>query len=629
MLESAATALGQILGQTLSQILSRYHNESALMRLHDSLIELTARNQTPDTTRLIAHFKESIRALENVLPQVDFNDTALTDYQRICRAFEMLIANRNNDDRHNFLVIIPTADRPRQLQDCLGSLLELCRLFDYGGQTEGRYRKVKAMIADDSKGAASIQRHRELAYEFSALGLDTLYFGLDEQIAELDRLPADLREKLGHVLGKPDLAAFYHKGHSVMRNIIYLHLNAHYASDDKWLFYFADSDQEFKIKIGSESGDQDVYALNYFYHLDRLFSDNNTLILTGKVVGDPPVSPAVMAGNFLDDVRAFLTQAEGFTQHAPCPFHDQALPKDSGAAYHDMAGLFGFQPDPAAHTYRCTLHGTHTLAACLDDFTQKLSRFFDGEHPTRISYFEADNACDQDSFPAHPARTVYTGNYVIGAEALRYYVPFAPLRLRMSGPTFGRLFQTEIGTRFVSANLPMLHKRTVQETGESEFRPGIHKQAQHIDLTNEFERQFFGDVMLFSIEKLTGKGYPLVELADSVIVQTLSETADALAKRYQDKHTQIVERLDDLRQQCKTLSSQFANAQDAWTRLGIFLDNMTHNFGPQAEGYRLIADAEHRARRHAQLLTAILNYPRDRTAWETALNESRPGSIKA
>ncbi|MBI5041288.1 MAG: hypothetical protein HZB57_08850 [Gammaproteobacteria bacterium] len=611
----------------LGQILATYRNTPALRLLHDTFIEVTADNHTPDPSALIALYRESIRAFENRLPSVDYSDTELADYQRVCREYEARIASQSNDDRYSFVVIIPTADRPLHLQACLASLLELCRIFAYGGRANGRYRKVAAMIADDSKEESNIQKHRELARHFEALGLETLYFGLDEQLAELDRLPDNLRKDLGNILGDADRTAFYHKGHSVMRNIIYLRLAASYANDSKRLFYFADSDQEFKIKIGSSSGDRDVYALNYFYHLDRIFSDDTIHMLTGKVVGDPPVSPAVMAGNFLDDARAFLTRIEGHASDTPCPFHDQAPPADNGAAYHDMAGLFGFNTGPATHTYRCTLHGPHTIAACLDDFTRKLPRFFDGEHPTRITYFDAADsntldASGHDVAQVRPARTVYTGNYVIRAEALRYFVPFAPLRLRMSGPTFGRLLQTEIGARFVSANLPMLHKRTVHEIGAAEFRPGILKHAQHIDLTNEFERQFFGDVMLFSIEKLTARGYPLNELSGREIAETLLETADEMAQRYQDKHAQIVEKLLDLRQLLGTLNSRFTDTPDAWTRLDTFLDNMTHNFGPHAEGYRLIADAEHRQRRHDQLYAAIVDYRHDRTAWETALDAS-------
>jgi hypothetical protein len=600
----------------LGQLLNDHQAEPAFQVLHETFIELTSHHNTADHSALINLYQESIRALEAALPVTDFSNSALDTYQQICRELEALIASQTSDDRHNFLIIIPTADRPLHIEACLNSLLELCQLFDYGGSRNGRYRKIRALIADDSKDAANIAQHRQIAWHFNTLGLETEYFGLAEQIAELDKLPGHIREKLGNLLGHTDRTAFYHKGHSVMRNIIYLHLNT-LPNNHHTLFYFADSDQEFKVKTGGVSGDRDVYALNYFYHLDRIFNDNNIRILTGKVVGDPPVSPAVMAGNFLDDVRAFLTQLDGLRQDAACPFHDQTLPENSGAAYHDMSGLFGFH-NSSTHNYRCTLHGQHNISDCLNDFTQKLSRFFDGEHPTRITYFDATEAAEKTS----PARTLYTGNYVMRAAAVHNFIAFAPLRLRMSGPTLGRIFRAEIGTGFVSANLPMLHKRTVDETGESEFRPGIHRHAQHIDIANEFERQFFGDIMLFTMEKITARGYPAIELDSDDIAQTLDETLTGMMQRYQDKHVQIMEKITDLQQLRQVVNNRFTDTPDAWSRFDRFLNNMTHNFGAQAEGYRLITDTTHCKQRLAQLQAAIMQYHGDRDAWEAALSNA-------
>ncbi|MBI5461161.1 MAG: hypothetical protein HY941_03140, partial [Gammaproteobacteria bacterium] len=165
--------------------------------------------------------------------------------------------------------------------------------------------------------------------------------------------------------------------------------------------------------------------------------------------------------------------------------------------------------------------------------------------------------------------------------------------------------------------------------GAAEFRPGILKHARHVDLSNEFERQFFGDVMLFGIEKLTAKGYPLNALPHDFIEAALNETAAEMAHLYQDKHAQILKKLADVRQLRISAAHRFAGIPAAWARLDTFLDNMTHNFGPDAEGYRLIVDTKHRQRRHAQLLAAIINYRHDRSVWETALNESRPGTARA
>ena len=59
---------------------------------------------------------------------------------------------------------------------------------------------------------------------------------------------------------------------------------------------------------------------------------------------------------------------------------------------------------------------------------------------------------------------------------LRSFIPFAGLQLRIAGPVLGRLVQAGSGPAFASANLPLLHKRTEEQTGQSEFRPGIDRE---------------------------------------------------------------------------------------------------------------------------------------------------------
>lgn len=119
------------------------------------------------------------------------------------------------------------------------------------------------------------------------------------------------------------------------------------------------------------------------------------------------------------------------------------------------------------YRYRCKQSGAPSNAVCFDDFARHLNRFFHGEHPTRITWYQHQSTRES----VQPARKVYTGNYVFRPRALNWFIPFAPLRLRMSGPTLGRLMKAELGDKFISANLPMLHTRTLDATGEAEFRP--------------------------------------------------------------------------------------------------------------------------------------------------------------
>ena len=383
------------------------------------------------------------------------------------------------------MVVVPVADRPRHIQACLDSLCASLRRFPYAG-------RIRVLIADDSAEAASIAANRRIAQEFSAAGLEVIHFPPAEQYA----LVQSLGLALPRVLGDAPPDHYGHKGQGAMRNIAYLKtLELLHGQSENSLIWSIDSDQEFRVNVPEAEG----YVVDFFNGINAIFAQTDAQVLTGKVVGDPPVSPAVMTRNFLDDVLAFFDRMAACDPAAPCSHHDASAAGD--AAYHDMADLFGIRL-AASYSYPCPLNGTHCEADCFANFSARANSFFYGEHPTRVSAY-----LPSDLFASvQPARTVYAGNYVFRPAALRYFIPFAPLRLRMSGPTLGRILKAELGKQFISANLPMLHKRTVESGGQAEFRPGIETRAATIDMGGEFERQFYGDVMLFSVEKLASEG---------------------------------------------------------------------------------------------------------------------------
>ncbi len=578
----------------------------------------------------IAAQRAAIAAIEQALWAGGLNPALLEPYQAAFRQLEALLAAAAGPEsaaRHKFVIVIPVADRPQHLQACLGSLLELCQAFNYGGFSNGQYHKVAVLIADDSRNAGSIAWHRELARYYSRHGLATTHFGPEEQLALLHaRGAAGAAAQPVRVLGAGRAGAdgnFGHKGQAVMRNIAYLQLAALAAAepDQRLLFYSIDSDQEFKVKVATPAGDTDVCAVNFLYYLDEIFSRTDAEVLTGKVVGDPPVSPAVMAGNFMADVIDFLQQMAASAPRCDCRHHHADARGEGEAAYHDMADLFGFRTAAEAYRYRCTLPGPHSEADCFAHFASRLGSFFYGEHPTRVSHYRHADTLRS----VQAARTVYAGNYVFRPAALRYFIPFAPLRLRMSGPTLGRLVKAEIGARFVSANLPMLHKRTVHSTGHSEFRPGIHAAAGSIDLHGEFERQFHGDVMLFSIERLAAAGFPLQPVDTDTIAATLEAVRSELQEKYNRQHADILARLEHLRallddpahwwQRDSTHAAHAAAVENFAT----FIANVAHNFGADSACYARINAAENWARWRGELLEAIVRYPQDRLAWQAIL----------
>jgi hypothetical protein len=266
------------------------------------------------------------------------------------------------------------------------------------------------------------------------------------------------------------------------------------------------------------------------------------------------------------------------------------------------------------------LPGTPSNADCFADFSTRLNRFFHGEHPTRVTWFEYAEAAAS----VQPARTVYTGNYVFRPAALSWFIPYAPLRLRMSGPTMGRLLQAELGARFVSANLPMLHKRTLEATGQSEFRPGVLDAVESpvIDLCGEFERQFHGDVMLFSMQRLIALGYPAATLEAGTVDATLSAMQLEMRETYRAKQSAILERLVQLKRTLHDSArwwNQGADLTPACARFTAFAANIEHNFGTVSPCYARIDDLPRREGWRARQSAAILDLHANRLRWSQAL----------
>lgn len=609
----------------LYRFFETYRHNPALASLQQQLEQKTALQPAANIAETIDIYYAAIAILDKKIWSVDMDEARTEQYQLLFQELEDLLALQGHDSRHKFIIVIPIADRPRHLQSCLQSLLTLCHAFRYGGHSGQYFNKVSVIIADDSKVQANIQKHQEIARDFNSKGLETLYFGLAEQQQQLAKLNNSERSQLQKIIGDFDSSSFYHKGASITRNITYLKLNELKNKTENLLFYFVDSDQEFRIKVRCGEEDKELYAINYFYQLDRIFSRHDINILTGKVIGDPPVSPAVMAGTFLDDVIDFLQCMAATKPEQPCQFHGQAQAADNDAAYHDMADLFGFQAVTDAYPYPCSLEGAHNQANCFIDFASKLNQFFHGEHPTRKSYFN-------DAVPVAeltPARTIYTGNYIFNSKGLNYFIPFARLKLRMAGPVLGRIIRAECQQQFVSANLPMLHKRTVEEMGVSEFRPGVNFKHKTIDLSGEFERQFFGDIMLFTLEKLTARGYPVEAVSQAIIMEALQTTAEDMQQRYAAKQQEILQKLERLK-------SLFDDRNNWWNTIpGMeaalanftdFINSLEHNFGPTSHCYAIMNSETNRNQRFNQMLEAISNYPSDRQAWQNILaTSSNPG----
>ena len=602
----------------LTECISRH--QSAIPGLADLGEQLQGVSPSTEVDALIDLYEQCYPLLEQAMwsSEADFHPL-LTCYQALFREQEALIQQRGGDDRHQFILGIPVADRPPHLRACLESIYQVCTLFNYGGENRSAtWDRIRIVVAEDSRDENNIRRHIELVEEYRRKGLRVVHFGLDEQYELLHSLSPEKRERLGKLLTTQPRERFYRKGQAANRNLSYLKFLQLTEDKDRTLYYLVDSDQHFCVNRQTEFGEEAVYALNYFHAIDRIFRATDTLMLTGKLVGDPPVSPSVMTANFLDDVTAFLARLATLNGDQACRFHGSRGPVAGDAAYHDLAGLFGFEKKPETFPYPCRLEGEHDHGACLKDFAQQLNAFFFGEHLFRKTWFSHDDGFTRLT----PARTVYPGNYVVNYAGLKYVIPFGHLRLRMSGPTAGRLIAAEIGDRFASCNLPNLHRRTTEAGLDDDFRPGVelNGEQQSVDLSDEFERQFFGDLMLFSSEALVKQADVTQPFAQGVIEAVIARKEAELLALYRQKHEAIAEKNRRLHELVFEAGHWWLHAPElaaALRQVQVFIDNIERNFGKHAPAWSQIQSTEHRAERKRQIVEALMNYRAERDAWDS------------
>jgi hypothetical protein len=588
------------------------------------LIELSRGIGNESVSDLIVLYERCLPLLEQAMwGGVSDFDGLLECYQSLHREQEALI-EENGDDRHAFILSIPVADRPAHLKTCLESIYQQCEMYAYGGKASGRYRRIKVVVAEDSREQENIKRHMGLVDEYCRKGLQVIYFGQDEQYGLLQSIPVGQRQRLANILTDLPRGKFYLKGQAANRNLSYLKCMQLGVSEKNPLYYMVDSDQSFNVNLMVKSGERIVNAISYFHVLDRIFRTTDALVVTGKLVGDPPVSPSVMSVNYLHDVIAYFSSLAAMGGRGSCSFH--ALPERApgDAAYHDMANLFGYRSESDIYPYRCRLQGEHDHIASLQNFSQRLNGFFFGEHITRRTYFNYRNGF----FETTPARTVYPGNYIVNREGLKYIIPFGSLRLRMSGPTAGRLISAEIDQRFLSINMPHMHRRTSGSGLSNDYRPGVELAqgaGQHcIDLSNEFERQFFGDLMLFTTEALVKVSDVNLPFAKEKILEVIGQKEQELLELYQLKH-------QDVLSNCQQLNELVFNQEHWWLdkadlvealqRVNEFINNIQRNFGDQSLAWRQIQSSEYRAARKQQIVEALMSYRSERDVWDLLVQQ--------
>lgn len=568
-------------------------------------------------------YDDAFEFLERDVAEKGFSEDILKLQRDLYREFENIISAAANDNRHDFCVVIPVADRPLMLRNCLLSLVKQCRTFSYGGTSSEangrRFRKISVFVFDDSIDDANIRHIREICEETAAAGVMTFYVGIEEQAKVLRNIPPELGKKIAGLIGDFDGSIHRHKGASLTRNIAYLYIHSRIREmKDKPLIWFIDSDEEFMVKIKKVGEIIDIPFINYFYWLDKIFTESDAEVLTGKVVGDPPVTPAVMINTFLDDIICFLEVVADIDPEAACIFHNEQLPDVFSAEYHDMVKLFGYRESTSPKKYPCVLAGDHSVLTSFGIFSDSAVGFFYGLHPTRTQFYSHGNGFTKST----NARTVYTGNYVISPDGLSHFIPFAALGLRMAGPTLGRILRVKIGKKFISANLPLLHKRTNAEDHINEFRSGVKHVGDTIDLSGEFLRQFWGDVMLFSVEALSEIGYPEKFLAASVISDTVRNVQVRIWNIYKEHQAAVSGKVLKVRKLLADPARWWnvrTDAKSSVEKLQTFVFLTEKNFGSSSEVIRTLSEQISEGSAAQRIVAALNAYYDDERAWNELL----------
>ena len=575
----------------------------------------------PDTIR--PFYEEAFWLIEKDAAKRGYNEDLLELQRHLYKEFEHIISSPANDPRHDFLIVIPVADRPLMLRNCLFSLVKQCHTFSYGGSSSEMngpgFRKVSVFVFDDSMDDANIQGIREICRETTASGVRTSYIGFREQSEVLRKVPPELGMKFFGLIGDFDGTMHRHKGASLMRNIASLYIHSRLSEfKGKRLIWFVDSDEEFAVKIKRRGEIIDIPFINYFYWLDRIFTESDAEVLTGKVVGDPPVTPAVMINTFLGDITRFFEQLADTDPEGACPFHNGQETDMFSAEYHDMAKLFGYRRPSLPKQYPCVLTAEHSVLTGFGFFADRALGFFYGLHPTRTQFYSHGNGFTEKTI----ARTVYTGNYIISPAGLRYFIPFAALGLRMAGPTLGRILREKIGEKFVSANLPLLHKRTTPEDHLIEYRSGVVHEGDALDLSAEFLRQFWGDVMLFSVEALTEIGYPEKLLGASEIADSVRKVQDRIWRIYVDHQAAASEKVLKLRQLLSDPARWWngrSGAKSSVAKLLTFISLVEKNFGPSSEVMKTLLEQIAEGSAAKNIVIALNAYHDDERTWNELL----------
>ena len=78
-------------------------------------------------------YEDAVKFVEEEIVKSGFKGDILILQRNLYTELEHILSLTGHDPRHHFMLVIPVADRPLMLRNCLDSIIEQCRIFQYGG----------------------------------------------------------------------------------------------------------------------------------------------------------------------------------------------------------------------------------------------------------------------------------------------------------------------------------------------------------------------------------------------------------------------------------------------------------------------------------------------------------------
>ncbi|MCK5664562.1 MAG: hypothetical protein KAI17_13815 [Thiotrichaceae bacterium] len=135
---------------------------------------------------------------------------------------------------------------------------------------------------------------------------------------------------------------------------------------------------------------------------------------------------------------------------------------------------------------------------------------------------------------------------------------------------------------------------------------------------------FFGDLMLFTIDKLAQSGIAIEDYSQPVLIEKFALVEHELLELYENKHTNVKLKCNELSALVNNKAlwwNQSRDAKESIVQIQQFIKNVNHNFDEKAHAYQQIQSQQNRQIRIEQMIRALLTYRHDRDAWDTMLNQ--------